>query len=135
MKSIYFVLLAAALVLGGCSGAGGDETAPDQDVEASNASELSTRGIILRNGAVRTLDNGPDTLKVTASAGSAKAKVIDSSLATCTVTVDHGASTTKKTVFKIDIEYEVDDGWNGCTIDFSAPGYKSTLEVGLNVDD
>jgi hypothetical protein len=123
------IILAIALVLGGCAA----QTSNDAETAPASSEESDLKkGTTLKNGASRTIDNGPESLRVTASAANAKAKVTDSSLATCDIKVE--SSTAHSTTFSIAIDYERDDGWNGCSIEFTATGYKSTLDVGFNID-
>jgi hypothetical protein len=133
MRSLSLLSL-VLFTLAGAAGCAADTSAePASEPEAIDASELNTGGITLRNGALRTLDKGPESVRVTASAGNVKAKVTQSSLARCVITRDAAASTAKKTVFAIGIDYDSDDGWNGCTIEFKAAGYKSSLDVGFTI--
>jgi hypothetical protein len=137
MRSLSISILAAILwSLGGAAGCAADTSAdPANEAAASDAAELKSGGITLHNNGDRTVGTGPLSLHVTAAAGNVTAKVTDSPLANCTITHNASASTTKKTVFDIAIDYQDDDGWNGCTIEFKATGYKSRLDVGETVGD
>jgi hypothetical protein len=132
MKSLTSLFVVTAFVLAGCSGAPGSDE-PTQET-AADTSDLKG-GVTLRNGADRTIGNAPDTLKISVAAADAQATITDSNLATCTVKVNEAASTPRKTVFDFTGDYQIDSGWNGCTIEFSATGYKATLMVGIVVDD
>ena len=127
----------AVLMTTGIAGCAADTSAPEPDAEAADTttSDLS-KGVVLKNKADRTISSGPSDLTVTAAAGNAKAKVTDDNPnATCTMKRVASQSNSKKTTFAISIDYTTDSGWNGCTIEFTAPSYKSTLTVGFNVDD
>jgi hypothetical protein len=93
------------------------------------------RVIKLANGADVTEDRQPEKLRVEVPVAGAKGKITNSGLANCTVTLNPTLSTSSKTTFDLTLDYELDDGWNGCTFQFTAPGYKSTLDAGVNVDD
>ena len=133
IRTLHTALITASLARGGCAVAAGD-SAPEQNVAVAT-SDLQTKSITLKNGAARTIDSEPDALTVTVPVRNAKAKVVESELADCTITVNKARSTKKKTVFQIEIEYELDGGWDGCTFEFTGPGYKSTLEAGVFIDD
>lgn len=92
-------------------------------------------GDTLANGASIERDDGPDSLRIVVPAGSATASVIDSSLATCEAKKNEVLSTSDKTVFDLTLEYEIDDGWNGCTFEFKATGYSAQVTAGFSVDD
>jgi hypothetical protein len=113
--------------LAGCGG-------HTDEAAASDEADVRSSGTTLKNGADKTVDGGPLKWRVTAMAKGATPNVTQSDLATCTLTEVKSASTDKKTVFDIAIDYELDDGWNGCTIEFTAPGYKATLEIGEFID-
>lgn len=122
---------------------------PADDVDASEAPApnwvslgsgralkgMPSDGLVLANGADETRDDGPDTLRVIAPAPGATATIHDESLATCEAKVNAALSNASRTVFDLSLEYEVDDGFNGCTFDFKAPGYHASLTAGLSVDD
>jgi hypothetical protein len=93
------------------------------------------QGLVLPNGADITQDDRPDTLRVVVPKGNATAAVTDSSLASCEATKNTALSTSAKTVFDLSLEYEVDDGWNGCLFTFTATGYSSQLTAGFSIDD
>src|SRR5262249_32875705 len=106
----------------------------DQDAAATDGkADASIRSIAMKNKADRTVTNGPDQLRITAYVGSAKAKITDDSLGNCKIT--KATSTSTRTVFAFSAASELDDGWNGCTIEFTASGYKSTLTVGMDIGD
>lgn len=138
VRSIFSFLaplfFAVVLPLGGCAAAA-DQTEADDTEEGQSTSDLSSKGIVLGKGADRWVSTAPETLKVTVNKGSVTATITDQYLATCTIDVDENASTKKKTVFKINAEYELDDGWNGCEFDFKGPSYTAKLHVGLSIDD
>jgi hypothetical protein len=92
-------------------------------------------GITLANGADETVEDGPNSLRIIVPAGTASATVSDSSLANCEAKKNAALSNTTRTVFDLSLEYESDDGWNGCTFDFSASGYHATLSAGFSIDD
>ena len=117
--------------LAGC----GASQAPGDDSAASEADLQKARGISLANGADIERTSGPESLRVIVRHAAATAKVTDASLATCDATKNASLSTTSTTVFDLSLDYDRDDGWNGCTFEFTAPGYKATVTAGFSIDD
>ncbi len=137
MKTMIATMF-AVLISTSIAGCAADTSAQEPDAPAdTTTSDLSkSRVVVLKDKADRTISNGPTDLTVTADAGNAKAKVTDDNPnAKCTVKRVVSQSTSKKTTFAISIDYTTDSGWNGCTIEFTAPSYTSTLTVGFEVDD
>jgi uncharacterized protein YcfL len=132
--SFALATVLAALLAVGCAAETAD-SANDPNATSSDEADLKVHGHTLKNGADLSINNGPDTVRVTATAKGVKATVTDSSLATCDVKVNASASSNSKTVFDIAIDYQLDDGFNGCTIAFKGDGYSSTLTVGLDIND
>jgi hypothetical protein len=133
IKNVSVVLALVSLAsLAGCAADGAEEAGTSSETAELRA---GVQGLHLPNGASEVDDSRPETLRVVVPAANAKATVTDAYLANCTVTVDPALSNRTRTVFDLTLEYEIDDGWNGCTFEFSARGYKSTLEAGFFVDD
>jgi hypothetical protein len=125
-------ITALSTIVTGCAA-----TADDEQLAAETAEVRAgaLQGLRLPNRASEVDDSGPESLRVIVPVGGAKATVTDSSLASCTATIDASLSTERRTVFNLALEYEIDDGWNGCTFEFVGRSYKSTLEAGFSVDD
>ena len=145
MTNTLFVTLslASSLFVVACAA----DSAPSSDdslYAADDAAEAGTsdskadsaiRRITMNNKADRLIENGPDALRITARGAKVVAKITEDVLGNCTITKNTSASSATKTVFNFTASYEIDDGWNGCTIEFKSTSYKSTLTVGLNVTD
>lgn len=92
-------------------------------------------GLLMASGAEEERDNAPDTLRVTIPAARATTVVGATSHARCVVKRIAKLSNATRTVFDLSLDYDLDDGWNGCEFEFSAPGYSATLRAGFYADD
>jgi hypothetical protein len=90
--------------------------------------------VTLKSGANDAIEDGPNAVTFVAKAAGVTAAVVSETLAHCVVT-QQGTSATE-TKFAVKLEYEVDDGFNGCDLRFTnASGYRADIRVGLNVGD
>jgi hypothetical protein len=102
--------------------------------QAPLASGRTDDAVVLGSGTNDPILDGPESIRFVAKAADVTAFVASSFLATCTVTKE--ASSATETRFAIAIEYDLDDGFNGCTIEFSNDaGYRADIDVGLFIDD
>ncbi len=120
------------------AGAPGEGNAAISSVSGGSAVGIETSSkVSLKNGADRTLDNGPDTVFVSVPVARAKnpeIKVTNQANATCTTEIDERRSNTKRTVFKISVDYALEDGANLCDFQLTGPSYSAKLEVSLLID-
>lgn len=92
-------------------------------------------GVPLANGSETFLDDRPEGMRVSVPVGGATATVVDQQLAFCEATKNEAMSGDTQTVFDLTWDYEIDDGWNGCTFAFDGPGFHAKLEGGFSVED
>ncbi len=86
---------------------------------------------VSNRGDVSRLD-APDAATIVARGGAVTATVTSETLATCEITKVGGNAA--ETRFKVSVQYELDDGFNGCTIALAGSGFSAKVTLGTNVD-
>jgi ABC-type Fe3+-hydroxamate transport system substrate-binding protein len=132
MTRFLLPILAATFTLAACADATSD--AASTSSASAQVTKANRPEVTLTSGTNPAILDGPDHLTVIALQPNVTAKVVEESLAYCTVTVVPGDAT--QTKFDITIDYELDDGFNGCEIAFDdGAGYHADIEIGFSIDD
>ena len=118
----------------GASGAFSDGATRSVKIGRVAFADPAKGATVLQSGTNDAIFDGPERVTFIAKAPNVTAFVATTFLAECTILKEESSAT--ETRIEVGIEYELDDGFNGCSIEFSNDaGYSADINVGLSIDD
>lgn len=92
--------------------------------------------VVLEAGADLELLDGPEKVSFIAKGKDVTGSVTSGFSANCVLEENEAASTDTEKHFDLTVDYHLDDGFNGCTVEFTnAKDFDAVVQVGLFIDD